>query len=106
MAESKVDNIEEDWAYINSIKNKGDIFNAYLTSIKNKYDTVDKVEKSGTNLVSNRPNKIIPLEKIPKTPEVIIPKDNLDVSVFTRLWSSLVSVAPEQKIIPRKNNSK
>ena len=30
MAESKVDNVEEDQAYITSIKNKGNILNAYI----------------------------------------------------------------------------
>ena len=32
--ESKVDNVKEDWSYITSIKDKGDIFNASITSIK------------------------------------------------------------------------
>ena len=34
MYESKVGNVEEDQAYITSIKNNGDIVNAYITSIK------------------------------------------------------------------------
>ena len=44
----------------------------------------------------NRPNKITPLEKIPKPSEVITPKENLDVSVLTGVGSSLASVMPEQ----------
>ena len=34
MYESKVGNVEEDQAYITSIKNNGDTVNAYITSIK------------------------------------------------------------------------
>ena len=45
-AESKFDNVEDDWASVTSIKKKGDIFNTYINSIKNKYNTVDKVDKS------------------------------------------------------------
>ena len=51
---------------------------------KNKYDTVDKVEESRTTSVSNRPNEITILEKIPKPSEVIIPKANFYVSILTR----------------------
>ena len=45
-------------------------------------------------------------KKIPKYSEVIIPKENLDVSVFTGNGSSLASVTIEQKRIPRKNKRK
>ena len=76
MSESKSDNVEEDQAPISSIKNMGDIVNASINFIKNEYDTVDKVEKSRTNSVSNRPNKIPQVEKIQNLPELIIPKEN------------------------------
>ena len=46
------------------------------------------------------------LEKNPKPSEVIIPKDNLDVSVFNQLVSCLASVTPEQILIPLGNKSK
>ena len=61
---------------------------------------VDKVDKSRTTSVSNRPNNISQFEKYPKTQKIIIPKDNLYVSVFTGLDSILISVKPEQTIIP------
>ena len=54
----------------------------------------------------NRPKKITQLEKIPKASEVIIPKENLDISVLTILVSSVSSVTPEQKRINLKNESK
>ena len=53
--------------------------------------------------MSNRPNKILQLEIVPKSPELNIPKDNLDVSVLTWFGSSLASATPEQKRIPIKN---
>ena len=85
MEESTVDNFEEALASITSIKKKYDIVNAYITSIKNKDDTVEKVEESRNASLSNRPNKITQLGKITKPLEVIIPKDNLDLYVFSRL---------------------
>ena len=48
--------------------------------------------------MSNRPKKLSQLEKT----ELIIPKDNLDVSALTGLGSSLASVTPQQKHIIRK----
>ena len=53
--------------------------------------------------MSNRPNEMNQLEEITKPLELIIPKDNLDPSVFSRLRSSLASVKPDQKRIPCKN---
>ena len=45
---------------------------------------------------SNKHNNISQIEKIPKTPELIISEDNLDVSVLNGLDSSLESVKPEK----------
>ena len=44
MAESKVDNVEEDRESITSIKNKNNKVEASITSIKDKDCTVYKVE--------------------------------------------------------------
>ena len=104
--ESKVDNVKEYLSSITSIIKKGDIVNASITSIKNKSDKFDRVDKSRTTSVSNKPNKITQLEKRPKPSEVIIPKDNLDVSVLTGSVSSLASVTPEEKRIPRQKKIK
>ena len=43
---------------------------------------------------------------MPKTSELVIPKYNLDISIFTRLGSNLASVTPEKKWIPLKNKIK
>ena len=59
--------------------------NTFITSIKNKDHTVDKVYESGTTFVYNRPSKISQREKNPKPPELIIIKENLDVSLLTVL---------------------
>ena len=56
--------------------------------------------------MSNRPNKITQLEEITKPSELIIPKDNLDISVLSVLVSNLASVTPDHKIIPHKNKKK
>ena len=106
MEESKVDNIEESRASITSIKKKDNIVDAYITSIKNKDYTVYTVEESRSTSVSNRPNEITLLEKITKSSEVIIPKDNLDLYFLSGLGSSLSSVTPNQKCTPRKNKRK
>ena len=45
---------------------------------------------------SNKHNNISQIEKIPKTSELIISEDNLDVSVLNGLDSSLESVKPEK----------
>ena len=79
---------------------------ASIQSTKKKDDTVDKVEESRDTSVSNRPNEITKSEKLIKPPEIIIPKDNLDISVLSVLGSSLSSVTPDQKIIPLKNKRK
>ena len=42
MEESKVDNIEEDQAYITPTKKKNEKVNAYITFTKNNNDTVKK----------------------------------------------------------------
>ena len=42
--ETKVDNVEEGWASINSIKEKDTIINAYIDSIKKKDNTVNKID--------------------------------------------------------------
>ena len=55
-----------------------------------------KVGESRTTAVSNRPNKIPQLEQISKLLELIIPKDNLYVSLLTGLGSSFESVTPEK----------
>ena len=46
--------------------------------------------------MSNIPNNISQLEKIPKYPELITPKENLDVAVLEELYSSLASITPEK----------
>ena len=56
--------------------------------------------------MSNRPNKFSQLENISKTPELIIPEGNFDVSVLDGLGSRLESVTPEQKRILIKKKSK
>ena len=47
----------------------------------------------------NRPNGITLLEKIKKTSGVIIPKDNLELSVLYVLGSSLARVTTDEKLI-------
>ena len=84
MAESKVDNVEEDQAYITSIKNRGNILNSSINPKKKDY-TVNKVDESRTTSVYYRLNKIPQSEKRPKTSELNIPKYNLNVSDFTVL---------------------
>ena len=46
-AESKGDHVEEDQAYITSIKNKGDIVNTYITSIKIRITHLKKYTNQG-----------------------------------------------------------
>ena len=58
MEESKVDNVEE--------------ARASITSITKKDDIVDEIEYPRATSVSNRPNLIILLENITKTPKIII----------------------------------
>ena len=75
MDESKVDNVEESQVSITSIRNNNDKANKDIISIKNDNDTVDKSEDSRTTSVSNRPNKLLQFEKIPKPLEVTITED-------------------------------
>ena len=56
--------------------------------------------------MSNRPNEITQLEKITKPSEVIIARDNLDLSVLSGFESNLASNTPDKKRIPRKNKRK
>ena len=56
--------------------------------------------------MSNRTNETNQLEKKKKTSEVIVRKENLHLSVLSGLGSSLSSVTPDQKLIPRKNKRK
>ena len=48
------------------------------------------------------PKKLPNYKIIILNPELIISKENLDLSVFSRLGSSLENVTPDQKQIPRK----
>ena len=80
--ESKVDNAEEARVYITPIKNKDSIVNAYNNYTKEKDYTVNKVEESRATSVYNGPNEITQLKKITKPSELIITKENLDLSVL------------------------
>ena len=105
MAESKVDNVEEDQASITYVENKGDIVNAYITFIKISMTQLKKWNNQGLlqcliYLIKYH------TQKNTKTTELIITEDILNVSVLIGLDSILVSIIPEQKCIPRKNNIK
>ena len=106
MEESKVDNVEESWASITSIKNKDNIVDAYITSIKKKDDIFNGVGEPRDTSLSNRTNEITKFGNKTKPAELIISQENLYISVLYVLWASLEIITPDQNLIPCKNKRK
>ena len=87
------------------LSKKSEIVNTYITSMENRNETVKKYTNQGLLQYLIDLIKMCELKKIPKLIELVIPKDNLDVSVLIELNSSIESVTTEQKRILSRNKS-